>query len=204
MRAPRTVTHLPRLALLIAQLLAAGCGMRTAPAAAIPLAEEQQQFWTELQRLCGRAFAGRVTEAPAADTTFAGRALVMHVRECSPTDVRIPVHVGDDRSRTWVVSRTPAGLRLKHDHRHRDGTPDDNTQYGGDTLEPGSAWRQEFPADAYSVERVPARATQRWFLEVLPGSAFVYGLHREATNLRYRMEFDLTRPVAPPPPPWGS
>jgi hypothetical protein len=196
------VTHLPRIALLIALLLVAGCGLRAAPAPAVPLAEEQEHFWAQLQRLCGQAFAGRAVEAPATDTTFAGRALIMHVRECSPDQIRIPFHVGEDRSRTWVVSRTPDGLRLKHDHRHRDGTPDDNTQYGGDTVEPGTAWRQEFPADTLSIERVPARATQRWFLELLPGSVFAYGLHREATDLRYRIEFDVTRRVPPPPPPW--
>ena len=30
----------------------------------------------------------------------------MHVRDCSERELRIPFHVGDDRSRTWVVTRT--------------------------------------------------------------------------------------------------
>ena len=46
----------------------------------------------------------------------------MHVRECSEDAIRIPFHVGEDRSRTWVVTRTANGLRLKHDHRHEDGS----------------------------------------------------------------------------------
>src|SRR3712207_8407608 len=53
---------------------------------------------------------------------FAGKRLVMHVRDCSPNEVRIPFHVGEDRSRTWIVTRTAAGLRLKHDHRDRKST----------------------------------------------------------------------------------
>jgi len=189
------------LVLLLAAVLPA-CASRPAPAAA--LAAPQQAFWSQLHRLCGQAFAGRVAEAPETDETFSGRPLVIHVHECDEETVRIPLHVGEDRSRTWVVSRTPDGLRLKHDHRHADGTPDDNTDYGGDTVAPGTAQRQEFPADAFSVARVPARASQFWFLEIVPGETFAYGLLREATGLRYRMEFDLARPVAPPPAPWGS
>src|SRR3990170_4674639 len=65
-----------------------------------------------------RAFAGRLTESNASDSAFARSRVVMHVRECSPGEVRIPLHVGEDRSRTWVITPTGSGLRLKHDHRH--------------------------------------------------------------------------------------
>jgi len=155
--------------------------------------------------LCGQAFEGRVMEAPPEDDWWDAERFVMHVRECGEGEIRIPLHVDDDRSRTWVVSHIEGGLRLKHDHRLRDGTPDSaNTDYGGDTLLPGSVWRQEFPADAYSVGVNPARHSQLWYLEIRPEEAFVYGLRREETGLRYRVEFDLRRPVAEPPPPWGS
>jgi hypothetical protein len=50
---------------------------------------------------------------------------------------------------------------------------------------------------------VPARPTQHWFLEVHPDEMFAYGLFREETGLRYRIEFDLTDPVEAPPAPWG-
>ena len=69
-----------------------------------------------LAALCGKAFEGRIVSPPAAaDAAFAAQRLVMHVRECSSDVIRIPFHVGDDASRTWVVSRTASGLRLKHD-----------------------------------------------------------------------------------------
>ena len=160
------------------------------------------EFWDALHALCGRAFSGRVVEAPAGDTTFAGRALVMHVRECGDT-LRIPFHVGADRSRTWVFTRTADGIRLKHDHRHEDGTEDAVTQYGGDTQAVGTAERQEFPADAFTAGLIPAAATNVWTVEVHPGRSFVYALRREGTDRRYRIEFDLTRPVPEPPAPWG-
>lgn len=167
------------------------------------LSPEQEVFWERIEGLCGGAFVGTPVEAPD-DSDWWEAELVMHVRSCEPAEIRIPLHVDDDRSRTWVLSRTDAGLRLKHDHRLRDGTPDaSNTDYGGDTAAPGTDRRQEFPADAYSIGVNPARESQFWFLEIHPDEAFVYGLLREATGLSYRVEFDLTQPVEPPPAPWG-
>jgi hypothetical protein len=201
-RPPMTLDHCYlRLVLVLAALAVSGCASRPGPP--VGASPEQTEFWSRLWQLCGQAFPGRAVEAPGTDTLFLGRPLVMHVRECLEDEIRIPLHVGEDRSRTWILSRTPAGLRLKHDHRHPDGSPDPNTHYGGDTATPGTTWRQEFPADAFSIQEVPARATQAWYLEVHPSEVFVYGLYREAGGLRYRMEFDLTRPVPPPPAPWG-
>ena len=185
-------------------VLLAGCA--TAPA---PLAP-QDAFLAGLRPLCGQAFAGRVlvdVPAPAGEDPFAGRALVMHVRDCGADEVRIPFHVGDDRSRIWVLARTPAGLRLKHDHRHADGNPDTLTWYGGDTRWPGTAQRQEFPVDVESValfERTGSLASVRntWALEHADGT-FVYELARPGGRL-FRVAFDLRRPVPVPPPAWDA
>ena len=165
----------------------------------------QDTFWAGLQALCGQAFAGRVTEDSVADSPFRNAALTMHVRSCSPTEVRVPFHVGEDRSRTWVITRTEGGLRLKHDHRHADGTADAVTEYGGDTRDAGSATRQEFHADAHTASLIPAASTNVWTIEVEPAAGrFAYALRREGTDRRFRAQFDLARPVAPPPPPWGA
>jgi len=167
----------------------------------------QDRFFRSLASLCGQAFEGRIASPPAeADSAFAGKRLVMHVRGCSDDEIRIPFHVGEDRSRTWVVTRTGAGLRLKHDHRHEDGSEDKLTQYGGDTAGPGTAVRQEFPADAFSKalftrEAIPASTANVWAMEA-EGRAFAYELRRPGRF--FRVEFDLARPVAPPPAPWGT
>lgn len=158
-------------------------------------------FWTALRGLCGKAFAGKLVESVPPDASFAGKALVMHVRECSDTTIRIPFHVGDNRSRTWVLTRTGNGLRLKHDHRHEDGSEDAVTQYGGDTADEGSATKQEFPADAFTGKLLPISATNIWTVEVEPGRMYAYALRREGR--RFRVEFDLTTPITPPPAPWG-
>ncbi len=131
----------------------------------------------------------------------------MHVRECEVDTLRIPFHVGDDRSRTWVLTRTGRGLRLQHDHRHRDGTPDILTMYGGDTQGSGTAGRQEFPVDVFSQalftrEQRAASLTNVWAMEIEPHRTFAYELARPGRL--FRVEFDLSRPVALPPAPWGA
>ena len=169
----------------------------------------QDAFFARLQGLCGKAFEGRLVTSDPADADMARQRLVMHVARCTADEVRIPFHVGADRSRTWVVTRTSTGLRLKHDHRHEDGKPDALTWYGGDTAGPGSAERQEFPVDSESValfrrENRAASVTNVWAVEATD-RLFAYELRRPpGPNVRhFRVEFDLTRPVAPPPLPWG-
>jgi hypothetical protein len=183
---------------LLAALVLAAC----AHAPASP----QDQFFTNLRALCGQSFAGRVVTTDAADANFTSSRLVMHVRDCSDDVIRIPFHVGENRSRTWVITRVDAGLRLKHDHRHEDGSEDVLTQYGGDTLSEGTATRQEFPADEFSrrlfeENNIPQSVANVWAVEVRPGRMFAYELRRP--NRHFRVEFDLTAPVAAPPPPWG-
>jgi hypothetical protein len=166
-------------------------------------AGDQAAFWASLQRLCGNAYEGRLVQGSAADSSFRSARLVMHVRQCSDREIRIPFHLGENRSRTWIVTRTAGGLRLKHDHRHEDGSEDSVTQYGGDTRDAGVPTRQEFWADAHTASLIPAAATNVWTMEVLPAGLFAYALRREGTDRRFRVEFDLTRPVSPPPAPWG-
>ena len=59
-------------------------------------------FMTAIAQHCGQAFAGRVsTDVPQqADSSFAGKELIMHVRECGEDELKVPFHVGDDHSRT--------------------------------------------------------------------------------------------------------
>lgn len=186
-------------------LLLAGCAHVPSPAP-----RTQDAFFANLQALCGQSFAGTIeVDEPAApgNDAFAGKPLVMHVRDCDDDTVRIPFHVGDDRSRTWVVTRTDTGLRLKHDHRHADGTPDAVTMYGGDTTTGGTPVRQAFPVDAESIalferEGLTASVANTWAMELHPGERFTYELSRPNGRL-FRVGFDLSAPVPAPPPAWG-
>lgn len=194
------------LAPLIALCLLSACASAPSPSSAAPA----DAFLAALREHCGQAFAGRVlTDTPASpNSAFEGKPLVMHVRECGPDIIRVPFHVGDDRSRTWVLTRTADGLRLKHDHRHEDGASDKVTLYGGDTAAAGTAQRQAFPVDAESIDSfrangLAASVENTWAMEIQPGRRFLYELSRPNGRL-FQVEFDLSVPVPAPPPPWGS
>ena len=163
-------------------------------------------FFERLQTLCGKAFKGEITVDTPNTGTFADQALVMHVRECSDSVIRIPFHIGENRSRTWVVEKTLNGLSLKHDHRHEDGSPDVLTQYGGVAIKQGWHSVQSFPADAFTKalfieQQIPESNDNTWQLYLFD-TLFTYRLIRPARE--FRVDFDLTTPIALPPPPWGA
>ncbi|MHA6332128.1 hypothetical protein ACXYL9_00475 [Qipengyuania sp. CAU 1752] len=180
-------------------------------------------FWSNLSSHCGKAYNGTLTSKDEVDVAFRDAELVMHVRECSDTEIRVPFHVREaggewDRSRTWVFTRTDKGLRLKHDHRHADGAPDAVTMYGGDTSMGGTGRRHSFPVDRESIEMfkregLDASVTNVWSVGVDPASdpeaKFSYRLQRKQAggapeDRDFRVEFDATKPATPPPAPWGS
>jgi hypothetical protein len=153
-------------------------------------------FMANLNELCGQSFEGRLVTTDPADADFAGKKLVMGPVACKPGEVAIPFAVGDNRSRTWVISRTGTGLRLKHAHRHDDGSEDKVSRYGGDTADAGTATRQEFPADEFSklifrANKLERSVTNIWAVEAVPGKHFAYELRRP--NRFFRVEFALER-----------
>lgn len=172
----------------------------------------QDAFFERLAARCGQAFAGQLASDPAADADMAGKDMIMHIRRCTPDRIEIPFHIGGqasgdgwDRSRTWIVTRTEQGLRLKHDHRHADGSADPVTLYGGDTADSGVATRQAFPVDHESIRMfeangLSASVTNIWHIAI-DDAGYTYGLSRPGRD--FRVYFDFANPVAPPHAPWG-
>ena len=155
-------------------------------------------FFARLSTLCSKSFAGKLTTGDKSDASFASADLQTHARECSDTEIRIAFDVGDDRSRTWIITRTDTGLRLKHRHMLKDGSEDPMSQYGGDTASAGTAFRQEFPVDDYSKamftkEGREVSNTNVWAFEVEPGQKLVYELARPGRL--FRVSFDLAKPL---------
>lgn len=195
--------------LLVLGIPACGGG-RAAPAhpasTGASSATPQEAFWANLQQQCGRAYRGGLTLEPPGDDMLTGtEELIVHFRECGADTLKLPFHIEReaerswDRSRTWVFIRGAEGLELRHDHRHADGTPEDDTWYGGHTREDGSAARQEF---VFEARRAPDGSLLGWRVEVVPGERYTYGTIRGA-EWTWRVDFDLRQEVAAPPAPWG-
>jgi hypothetical protein len=161
-----------------------------------------QQFWSNLKSYCGNAYEGTVIEAPENDD-FRGKKLVIHIKKCSENSIRIPFSVGENKSRTFVLSMQNERIQLKHDHRHEDGTSDKVTMYGGTTPNSGSANIQFFPADQETANLIPYAATNVWWI-VIEDNSFTYNLRRIGTDRLFSIKFDLTKPVEIPSAHWGS
>ncbi|MCK8136946.1 hypothetical protein [Pseudoalteromonas sp. 2CM28B] len=176
---------------------------RPAPLVSIP---SHDSFFNSIAAHCGKAFEGKVTvDNATGPSSFADKKLVMHVRKCNEHELQVPFHVGDDASRTWIITKTGSGLSLKHDHRHKDGTDDVSTMYGGHTVNAGFANMQSFPADQYSKELfvsqgIPQSVGNTWQMYIYP-EQFTYRLIRQGRE--FRVDFDLTKPITPPAAPWG-
>lgn len=152
--------------------------------------DARDEFFENIANLCGSSFEGYSSFPPDPDHAFAGQLLVATVASCSASEIRVPFVVGENRSRTWILTRSDRGLSLKHDHRHEDGTPDEITMYGGWAGEEGSAWSQSFAADEHTRELIPAAATNVWTLSLAPdGSGLTYALERHS---KPRFEATLT------------
>lgn len=139
----------------------------------------QAKFFDSLSTLCGERFEGKMTFPKEGQDNFAGKLLVATIKTCTDSEIRIPFHVGEDRSRTWIVSKTKQGLQLKHDHRHEDGTPDEINMYGGLAASNGSSSSQSFFADKHTATIIPAANTNVWTMSLNEDkSEFTYHLER--------------------------
>ena len=159
-----------------------------------PPTEPADAFMANLNQLCGQTHEGRLVTTDPADADFAGKKLVMGPVACNGNEIKIPFAVGDNRTRTWVITRTNVGVRLKHIHRHDDGTEDKVSRYGGDTATAGTETRQEFPADEFSklifrANKLERSVTNVWAVEAAPGKHFAYELRRPSRF--FRVEFAL-------------
>jgi hypothetical protein len=173
--------------IVAAACLAAGCAARPAPPAKV---DARDAFMATLQGMCGQRFEGAQAYAIDPNNDFAGKRISTEV-VCSPAGVRMPVRVGENRSRTWIFTRGAAGLELRHDHRHADGTPDAVTMYGGMANAGGTARSQSFLADAATAKMVPGAETNVWNVSLSEdGNVLRYRLDRHA---KPRAEFVLKR-----------
>ena len=163
----------------------------TSASFALSEADSQKVFFANLKKLCGQQLAGETKFPQDPQHPLVGKKLLMSVASCTESELRIPFQVGEDKSRTWILTLTDKGLLFKHDHRHEDGTPDKITMYGGWAAGDGTAHAQRFPADAETAKLIPEAVTNVWKLEINPETRqFTYSLERHGKP-RYEAVFNL-------------
>ena len=144
------------------------------------------------QPYCGKAYAARIVQdsAPSPDWDHP---LVVHIRDCEGSVIRMPLHVGEDRSRTWVLTRHEGYIDFQHIHLHEDGSPDSVSPYGGKTQDEGSATAQAFPVDEASkalflANGLEVSTTNVWSLTFPDAQTLSYTLSRPGRIFDHRHE----------------
>ena len=163
--------------------------------------ESHHEFFVNLKAICGHSYLGKIVESNESDATWRNSKVVIHAPACDAVEghqIRLPLHVGENTSRTLIITRTPSGLSLQHDHRHEDGSEDDVSMYGGHTLSGGTANKQDFPADDFSkalfVEHgLDVSVNNTWTISVEPGKILTYRLSRPGRL--FQINFDLESPI---------
>ncbi|MEO6682137.1 MAG: hypothetical protein ABIN48_04865, partial [Ginsengibacter sp.] len=155
--------------------------------------KSQNEFWQKISAHCGKSYEGKIT-SPGKNEGFDGEKLIMHVKSCSDKILKIPFMVGENRSRTWVLTNEADGIVLKHDHRLESGLEDSVTQYGGKATNGGNPNKQFFPADQQTCDLLDYACFNVWWITI-DENTFTYNLRRVGTDRLFTVEFDLTKPV---------
>ena len=201
----KRIIEMNKLKMVLVLVLLPSCWSIWAKEAPIVSIKSHDAFFDSIRQHCGKAYQGKVSVDTASSEAFADKTLIMYIRKCTDLQIQIPFFVGDDASRTWIITKTGSGLSLKHDHRHKDGSFDKSTMYGGHTLDAGWAQVQSFPADQYSkilfVEQgIPQSIGNTWQIYIYK-EKFSYRLIRQGRE--FRIDFDLTKPVDFQKSAWG-
>jgi hypothetical protein len=157
-----------------------------------PVTQDQKRFFKALKAHHGQSYTGTVVTPLRDNDPFAGKELRIFIQRASSDSLRVPFWVGEDKSRTWLITLDKKkGLLLKHDHRHADGSPDSITMYGGYAKTTGTAFSQSFPADAFTAQLLPAAATNEWTLELSPDKKVLSYILKRNGQLRFQADFKL-------------
>lgn len=160
-------------------------------------------FWNQLKKHCGKSYEGEIIAGAKEGDGFTGERLVMHVRQCGERVIKIPFHVGDNHSRTWVLTlQNDNRLQLKHDHRNEDGSEEEITQYGGISANTGLGDIQTFPADQHTADMIPRATNNVWWFTI-DDASITYNLKVTGSDRYFAVKFDLSKEVDTPPTPWG-
>lgn len=165
----------------------------------------QAAFMQAFKPYCDKAYAAKIVQDDAPSPAW-DKPLVVHIRDCGEAVIRMPLHVGEDRSRTWVLTQESGYIDFQHYHLHEDGSPDAVSPYGGQTTESGSASKQAFPVDEASKalflkQGLDVSVNNTWTIDFPDEQTMRYQLSRPGRI--FQVEVDLSESIPLPPPAWG-
>jgi hypothetical protein len=153
----------------------------------------------DISGLCGQTFTGKVTSDDPQDEDWRKEILVLGPISCpNSSQVIMPLAVGENKSRTWFLTKVGERIEFRHQHLLDNGEIDPVSDYGGFSesfvVEP-NGWRIEFPADAKTIEIFNATGlqvstTNIWSFDYVTGMSLNYELNREGRH--FRAEFDIS------------
>ncbi len=200
------------LLLVLPLWMAAACGPDEAPDAADPaetgimetaaveIDPVHQEFFANLQQLCGETLLGDGVYPDDPDHVLVDTGLRNYISECTDDRIRIEIYRngGEYWHGAWVLEKRPEGFHLFHDHlgdvrTEADLGEGDHHGYGGYASHDGTATRQYFHADEVTAEIIPEAVTNVWMMDMdLDAGTFVYYLERHEAP-RFRAEMELVR-----------
>ena len=152
----------------------------------------QDKFFDAIKAHCGHAFSGDVDDS-SNSTAYNGRKFVLHIRDCSDTQIKMPLHIDDNSSRILVLTKSDGHIKLQHDHRHADGSSDALTMYGGYSSADSTAKVTNFPESAESIAITKAHAPTRTYPSVwsiiLSADDITYQVVRPGRTIKSQFKF---------------
>ena len=161
-------------------------------------------LFTTLQSQCGKTLSGTVVSDQAVDADWIGQPLTLGPIDCtgegvtpdmpavSGPSITMPLAVGEDRSRVWLLRPVEAGLEFRHFHYEPDGSPSAVTSYGGVDPAP-TATRLQIATDAATQANFRdngiARSVPNIWTLALDGDTLTYALARPATETDVARDF---------------
>lgn len=163
----------------------------------------QDKFFDAVKAHCGKAFSGKAEDSTDS-TAYNGRKFVLHIRDCSDIQIKMPLHIDENSSRILVLTKIDGSIKLEHDHRHADGSSGALTLYGGYSYADSTANLQNFLESPESIAITKAHAPARTYPSVwsiiLSSEEITYQVVRPGRTIKSKFKFTDT--VAHPPLAW--
>ncbi len=161
----------------------------------IALSGNEKKFFERISTLCGKKFAGEEVFTAEGRESFAGEKMIIHFEKCTEDEIRIPFHIGDDKSRTWLLLVEDGELRFRHDHRDEDGDPEEITMYGGYSDKKGTEYSQFFPPDDYTLDLLERAPGHEWVLTFSEDMKTLTYCLQSKDNLVFKAKFFIDEPL---------